>query len=582
MHNFSFKLLGGMAAAAMLAAGFSSCTNEMDHHAFPEKTTNLLVQSPKIEAYSGNTYWGQNLPMGTRSSDTQANQWYMTWDCYPPVDLTEDDINEIKRRLSFNGEKVENKVIIPFENYWVQQVYKGTDEYIPTDINGDPCTGISILGSGQMDHLEDLDKNGNSERIENFEQGNNHSNPGLCQGCGKSLAGTTLKTDMATGNIDPTTQFKYLESYGSSFYNNYYFIEYNGYYYLGFDYEMHKQAFNQNEAKDVERDYNFTDWIVRVVPAYGIGATPLDNPGGIQPGDKYDGDGGGNTGGNTGGGDNGDDNGNGNDNDNDNDNDNGNGTGNGGVTPPAVGGDNHRNEVEANLGFDDKNGKYPESHLSIHVRSANDVEMFIPMKLKYVCPADDMEIVQKHLDGLMDHGGQIENGTYDKDGKLVMASGLLSKMTYTVGDENQNWQVSLYVEYVAAGYTSSHNNETFDQEGIHIWTEGINADMMDYLFEKFGDGITFEIWNYYDEEASFDELKGYLNQTTIKFLGDNLPDYFINAFGSANHEVDKDCDIHVEESQAGDYEFVGTGPHLNGSAYNDIYKNKASDPGSEE
>ena len=238
---------------------------------------------------------------------------------------------------------------------------------------------------------------------------------------------------------------------------------------------------------------------------------------------------------------------------------------------PVVPGDDHTNEVEVNLGMDDKEGKYNETHTSIHVRSNTDVCMFIPMPLEYLCPADDMEIVQKHLEDYMIHGGTPQNGTVDADGKLVMEEGLLSMMEYQIED----WNVKLYVEFVGAGTPSAHNGETFPEEGIHIWTEGINADLMEYLQENYGDGITFEIWNYYNEETTLDDLKPYLDRAVIKFLNqNNLPDFFINAFGSANYDEDKDCNVSLDESQSGNYEFVGEGSHLNGSDHNKIYESK--------
>lgn len=545
------KAFTGATLAILSSVSFSSCSNENDFSADFSKNGSLILQAPKIVAYSGNTYWN---PFGssteTRASNTEANRWHENWDCFPTTeDLTEEDINEIIRRLSI-GEEIENTITLPFENYWVQQVYKGTDYYIPTDKFGDLCNQ-KILGSGQMDHLEDLDKNGVSERIENFEQGTNHSNPGSCQVCGKSLAGTTLKVDMKTENLDPTGQFFYLESYGSARYSNYYIIEYKGYYYLGFDYEMHKDANNPGEVKDVERDYNFTDWIVRIVPAYKLNTTPGpdENPGGIQEGDWYNEENGGDTPGEE--------------------------KPSTPSTPSNPGkGDKHNNEVEVNLSVDDKSGKYNESHLSLHVRAATNVDLFIPMPLNMVCPADDMEIVQKHLEGAFVHGGTFENETVDKNGQVVMRGGLLSMVEYTISE----WTVKLYVEYVAEGTQSAHG-ETFTTAGIHIWTDGICEGLMEYLQKNYGDGITFEIWNYYSEDSTLEQLKEYLDQAVISFL-DFDPDYYINAFGEKNYNEGNDCSVNLEEETSSDYDFVGEGAHLNGSSHNKIYKKKA--PSSED
>lgn len=558
------KILSGLALTALLGVGFSSCTSELDTPNVNSLKVQLVNKAPKIQAYSGNNFWSTNPnSIGTRANNTNTNQWPDQWDCFPSIDdITQEDIAEIKRRLTKEYGAV-NSIDFPYANFWVQQVYKGEDVYTPTDINGNPCNQ-TILGSGNMDEFGNLNGQGQRESVSNFNYGNNNNEAGICPHCHKSMSGTTLKTDMQHEITDPSVQFFFHDSYGSADYNNYFIVEYKGYYYLGFDYEMHKQANNPGEVKDVNRDYKFTDWIVRIVPAYGKGLTPDDgNPGGIMPEDWYYVVNG-NTPGNPGQGNenNGGDNGNNNNNN-------------------SVVGDKHTNEVEVNLGIatkgDVKDSKYNESHLSIHVRSAVDVDLFIPMPLNLICPADDMEIVKKHLEGEMAHGGDFTNPETDKDGKVIMKGGLLSKMTYKIAKPSgDSWDVSIYVEYVATGTVSEHKGETFAEEGIHIWTEGLenNNELMDYLQQNYGDGITFEIWNYYDEETTLEGLKVYLDKATIDFIGTTLPDYFINAFGKANYEEGKDCTVRLEEEMGANYEHVGTGSHINGSPYNEIYENK--------
>ena len=223
-------------------------------------------------------------------------------------------------------------------------------------------------------------------------------------------------------------------------------------------------------------------------------------------------------------------------------------------------GENHKDEVEVNLAVDTKGetsgGKYNESHLSIHVRSAVDIDMFIPMPIDLVCPADDLIIVKKHLDGYMEHGGEFTNPSYDENGKVIMEEGLISKMSYQI----ESWTVTLYVEYT--------NNP---EEGIHIYTEGIsgNTELMNYLFDNYNDGLTFEIWNYYDDKTSIDQLKNYLNQSTIDFIGGN-PEYFINAFDEPNYNENKDCDVNLKNENQ--YDWVDETWHLNGSNHNKIWK----------
>lgn len=188
-----------------------------------------------------------------------------------------------------------------------------------------------------------------------------------------------------------------------------------------------------------------------------------------------------------------------------------------------------KNEVEVNL-----HASEGESHLSIHVRAATNVEIFIPVPEKYYCDADDMAIVMKHEPNHMGHGGPIEYTYQLKDSDL--------KVTLTLA---------------------------FEEDGIRITTSGINEDVIAWCAEKcHGDGITFEVWNYFNEDLSKDQLIEYLNRATIKFLGLE-PDAYINAFLSEN-----DCTVSIVSEQSADYAEAVEGPHKNGSDNNLIYSKK--------
>ena len=197
----------------------------------------------------------------------------------------------------------------------------------------------------------------------------------------------------------------------------------------------------------------------------------------------------------------------------------------------------HTNEVEVNLNGTDK-GDNLESHLSIHVRAATDVEIFIPIPKQYYCEADDMEIVMKHEANHMVHGGPYE-------------------LVYQLKDSDPTLTVKLTIAY--------------EDDGIRITTDGITQEVIDWCAEKcHGDGITFEIWNYFDPEViDFDQLKVYLNQATIKFL-DKEPDSYINAFAD-----EEDCTVSIVDEQANDYDGPEIGGHLNGSDLNEIYSKKS-------
>ena len=553
-----------MMALGVLAGGLlASCS--MDNEPSIGKS-GMLAKAPKMSAYSGNHYWGTTS--ATRGHDVNVNMWGGEgyWDCPSSPELTAEDIQAIKELLS-KGTPTYNDVILPFENYFVEQVYKGDSQYTPTDINGNPVNGSSITGSDQMDLLAAYNETVNNqwwnpeldqwgamdtnhyEHVNNFNKGDNTNNPSACTQ-GHQHNGITLMTDMKVPeDLDPNTQFGFHESFGTShYYNNYIIVQYKGYWYVGFDYEMHKkEAQNANEAKDVERDWNFTDWIVRITPAYHYGETPSENPGQVTdpspdpetpeiPG--------------------------------------------GGVIIPdypivpfpglygacIICGHEHdpetpceeceegidcgekiTDEVEINLAVDKKNDDLLESHLSMHVRSATDVEVFIPVPAQYYCASDDMEIVIKH-DQEFVHGGPYQT-------------------KFEIGDNT----VTL--------------NVAFEKDGIRIWTEGINEEVIEYCRENYGDGITFEVWNYFNDPEtglpyiSMEELKEYLDQATVKFL-DEVPDQYINAFGKLNGKYSdenpdgKDFHVVPDEECSDDFEDPVDGPHYNGSDNNEIYKKK--------
>lgn len=204
---------------------------------------------------------------------------------------------------------------------------------------------------------------------------------------------------------------------------------------------------------------------------------------------------------------------------------------------PATPGHSHDNEVEVNLAIDDKGG-YLDSHLSIHVRAAVDVEIFIPVPAGCYIQKDDMDILGHFI-----HEGF---GTY--------GGGELEKETirYQIGDS----VVTLTV--------------AFEAEGIRITTNGINEEVMKFCRAEFHDGITFEIWNYFNDEVTKEMLKGYLDQATIEFLDGEKPDYYINAF-TEEGKGDYDCTVSIVDKQADVYGDAVEGSHLNGSSVNEIY-----------
>ena len=171
-----------------------------------------------------------------------------------------------------------------------------------------------------------------------------------------------------------------------------------------------------------------------------------------------------------------------------------------------------KGSVEVNFSIDGKDD-YAEqgtiSHLSVHVRDTTDFKIVIPVPAEVLCEQDDMMLVQKHEEGKY---------TYNERN---------DQMSITVNGQT----VKINVKYAADGMT--------------ITSEGINAELLKYLRTTYGDGLTFEIRNYYtrfdasgNEVVTLDALREYLNKSTITFNAN--PAVYVQAVGRNDKgELDK-------------------------------------------
>ena len=53
------KILGGLALTALIGAGLSSCSNDMESYKVTTATKTIINKAPKIKAYSGDHFWGK-------------------------------------------------------------------------------------------------------------------------------------------------------------------------------------------------------------------------------------------------------------------------------------------------------------------------------------------------------------------------------------------------------------------------------------------------------------------------------------------------------------------------------------------
>lgn len=242
--------------------------------------------------------------------------------------------------------------------------------------------------------------------------------------------------------------------------------------------------------------------------------------------------------------------------------------------------------------------------LSVHVRYPHDVKVRIPVPAEYLVPVDDMAIVLKHQEDALKY----------KDAPAEHS------VTMNVGGNEVSLHVALYETADQEGVDfAEKNTESYQKGYICIWTEGIDEDVIAYCQENYQDGITFEVWNYFnlgvaldddgnpmvDEEDNIryeannmlkeDDLFGFINSSSVEFSIDQnadktMPDAYVNAFFA--HEstsnglaegMRKDAFVYitgdgalndyVNSSQRLNYpEGYKTSYHLNGKAFNHIYK----------
>lgn len=284
----------GMAALAISAA-FTSCSKDTDVYnsgVVNENNAVTIVEqyNQKFLKYVGansvtdipsNQTWGfggyETAAKTRGGANTEGNIWYKTYERPYNVNLSDAEIEELKDLLS-PGEETYNTQIFPHENYYVEQIYKGISSDVAYDNRGN-ATNTQVTGSNQMDHLQARDGN-KYEHINNFNFGGNNTEM-VDEGDGTRYKGITLMKDMSLDGITATNQFGFSESWGTEngkFYNNYLIVQYKGEWYVGFDFEAHKSTATQNagEAMQVYRDWNFTDWIVRISPAEAKVVDPND------------------------------------------------------------------------------------------------------------------------------------------------------------------------------------------------------------------------------------------------------------------------------------------------------------------
>lgn len=265
-----------LCAVAILA----SCTHEVeviDQKAREEIFENNFNSTFGVsESTYANHDWGMNvMPLvdytnkgaSTRVSNTNGNEWgtangagYLD---YPhPDPITNEELAAVLAVFNQKG-KEKYEALVDYKNFFVQQVYTGTAHY--KDGNGS-----DVLGSNQMHELHCVTKYKQTsywpvafEEMDHYDWDyiNNTNNANIT-----ANGGCTLMLMSSTKN------WKYKSAQdGGNFFEYWRMEKINGNYYVGFDFSAEGQWPNQQ----VQRDYIYNDWIIKIVPGKGE-STPID------------------------------------------------------------------------------------------------------------------------------------------------------------------------------------------------------------------------------------------------------------------------------------------------------------------
>ena len=283
----------------------SSCVKDVDPTSFEKTKDAILTDNFNTafgvnEAQYANHRWGMNtVPLVTtessasrtmRAHNVNGNLWYQNW--VRPTNVTEEEIEWAKEEFGKERKDAHPWKSVDWPNYWVQQVYKGGQTYTAGDGKPAGGEGTSGVGSDCMNHIQVFNNKkteviswwpyqtnlvtyeGAYEHVNNFNKGNNTTEY-IDDVTKEKFIGTTLMVDMGTDGR--AEQFSYHNTVDSKDHYEYIVIEHNGSYFVGFDfYAVHPDGQEANKNMDVERDWKFNDWIIKITPAKSIYKFPSD------------------------------------------------------------------------------------------------------------------------------------------------------------------------------------------------------------------------------------------------------------------------------------------------------------------
>lgn len=210
----------------------------------------------------------------TRGHNVNRNEWGtgngVGGNVKVPVNVTEDEA-----RLVYNyfnqDRRNDRSAQVNWTDFFISEVWKGTSTY--TDGNGN---NIGVA-SDKMNHLQVRKGEGsiaaNGQLVGDWEHANDFNNGNQNASWG-DITGHTFM------NNSGTLEFAYHNTVDSKYHNEYLIVpgatidaSLAGYFYVAFDFYAHgTDLYPANKNMDVERDYIYTDWIVRISPAEFLNA----------------------------------------------------------------------------------------------------------------------------------------------------------------------------------------------------------------------------------------------------------------------------------------------------------------------
>jgi len=282
------KLIFNLFLALMLCVGFTSChSNDVDTVNYNEyKQQTFIADFNNTFGVSANDYanhqWGMNIvPLidvtTTRTADPRGNEWEKNGYTVPG-NISTDEYNAVMQRFNTVGDE-SYESLVDWNTFFVQQVHKGTATYYPRNqyVDNDYSKGLKagaqpITGSDHMDWLctvatqkevtiqywplvteiQQCDPYDDHIFDFNNSQSNDYGGRMLMINSNTNIFGYKNSED---SKVHYNFRMEYIEPYG---------------YFVGFDFYGN----GGNPNQDIERDYIYNDWIVKIVP--GTGVTPPD------------------------------------------------------------------------------------------------------------------------------------------------------------------------------------------------------------------------------------------------------------------------------------------------------------------